>query len=161
NARLPLDVRVRSVEEAPLGFNARFDARSRTYHYVFIRRESALWRNYYYLVRAELDIAAMRRALKELIGEKNFTTFATSRDDSRTKLCYVSRAELIETPPLLTLSITADHFLHHMVRSVAGTSLEIGRGKPWDMARIIAERSPAAAGPTLPPHALYLVHVGY
>jgi tRNA pseudouridine38-40 synthase len=71
------------------------------------------------------------------------------------------KAELIETPPLVTLAVTADHFLHHMVRSLAGTALEIGRGKRLDMAGIIAGRDSARAGPTLPPHALYLMHVGY
>ncbi|MDD4858258.1 MAG: tRNA pseudouridine(38-40) synthase TruA [Candidatus Krumholzibacteria bacterium] len=161
NARLPKDVRVRSVDEAPPRFNARFDAKSRTYHYVFIGRPTALWRNYYYLVTVSLDLAAMRRALAELIGEKDFTAFASSRDDSTTKRCRVIKAELIETPPLVTLAVTADHFLHHMVRSIAGTVLEIGKGKPKDMAGIIAGRDPAPAGPTLPPHALYLMQVGY
>jgi len=161
NARLPVDIRVRSVEEVPGGFNARFDAKSRTYHYIFITRATALWRNYYYLVTATLDLPAMRRALAELRGEHDFTTFAASGDDSRTKRCVVSKAELLETPPLLALEITADRFLHHMVRSIAGTALEIGRGKPWNMAEIVAARDPAAAGPTLPPHALYLMHVRY
>jgi tRNA pseudouridine38-40 synthase len=161
NARLPMDVRVRSVEEATPRFNARFDAKSRRYHYVFIGRPTALWRNYYYLVMGGLDLAAMRRALAELIGEKDFAAFASSRDDSATKRCRVMKAELIETPPLVTLAVTADHFLHHMVRSLAGTALEIGRGKRLDMAGIIAGRDSARAGPTLPPHALYLMHVGY
>ncbi len=161
NARLPVDIRVRSVEEAPGGFNARFDATSRTYHYIFITRATALWRNYYHLVTAALDVPAMRRALAELRGEHDFTTFAASGDDSRTKRCVVSKAELIETPPLLAIEITADHFLRHMVRSLAGTALEIGRGKPWNMTEIVAARDPAAAGPTLPPHALYLMHVRY
>ncbi|MGD1047693.1 MAG: tRNA pseudouridine(38-40) synthase TruA [Candidatus Krumholzibacteriaceae bacterium] len=161
NARLPADIRVRSVEEAPGGFNARFDAKSRTYRYIFITRATALWRNYYHLVTAALDLPAMRRALAELAGERDFTTFATSRDDSRTKRCIVSKADLLETPPLIAIEITADHFLHHMVRSIAGTALEIGRGKPWSMPEIIAARDPAAAGPTLPPHALYLMHVRY
>jgi tRNA pseudouridine38-40 synthase len=161
NARLPEDIRVRGVEEAPGGFNARFDAKSRTYHYIFITRATALWRNYYYLVTAALDLPAMRRGLAELRGEHDFKTFASSRDDSLTKRCIVSKAELLETPPLVAIEITADHFLHHMVRSIAGTALEIGRGKPWNMTEIVAARDPAAAGPTLPPHALYLMHVRY
>jgi tRNA pseudouridine38-40 synthase len=161
NARLPGDVRVRSAEEAPRRFNARFDARSRTYHYIFIRRQTALWRNYYYFVKADLDLAAMRGALGQLVGERDFTTFASSQDDSPVKRCSVTRAELVESPPLLTLAVTADHFLHHMVRSVAGTVLEIGRGKPWRMSEIIDARDSARAGATLPPYALYLMHVAY
>jgi tRNA pseudouridine38-40 synthase len=161
NARLPEDIRIRNAEEAPRGFNARFDAKSRTYHYILIRRPTALWRRYYYLVTAELDLAAMRRAAGELVGEGDFTAFASSRDDSATKRCRVMQAGVIETPPLVTIAVTADHFLHHMVRSIAGTVLEIGRGKRRDMAEILAGLDSAPGGPTLPPHALYLMHVGY
>jgi tRNA pseudouridine38-40 synthase len=161
NARLPEDVRVKSLEEASPRFNARFDAKSRTYHYIFIRRPTALWRNHYYLVTAALDVAAMRKALGELVGEKDYSTFASSRDDSPVKRCRVIRAELVEAPPLLTLAVTADHFLHHMMRSIAGTVLEIGRGKPWSMSEIIAAHDSSRAGATLSPHALYLMHVGY
>jgi len=161
NARLPKDVRVRRLEEAPPRFNARHDAKSRTFHYILIRRPTALWRNYYYLVTAGLDIAAMRGALGELRGERDFTTFATSQDDSPVKVCRVIRAELVESPPLVTFAVTADHFLHHMMRSIAGTVLEIGRGKPWSMSGIIAARDSSRSGATLPPYALYLMHVGY
>ena len=161
NAKLPEDVRIRSVEEASLTFSARFDAKSRTYHYLFIRRPTALWRRYYYLVTGQLDIGAMRRALSELLGEKDFTAFASADDASATKRCSVKRAELTEEPPLITIAVTADHFLHHMVRSVAGTVLEIGRGKPWSMADIIEARGRLRSGPTLPPHGLYLINVTY
>jgi tRNA pseudouridine38-40 synthase len=161
NGWLPWDIRVRSVEEAPGGFNARFDAKSRTYHYIFIRRPTALWRNCYYLATADLDLRAMRGALGVLIGERDFTTFTTADDRSRTKRCNMTRAELVETPPLLALTLTADHFLHHMVRAIAGTVLEIGRGKPWNMADILAARDSSRAGQTLPPHALYLMSVRY
>jgi tRNA pseudouridine38-40 synthase len=161
NGWLPKDIRIRSVEEAPGGFNARFDAKSRTYHYIFIRRETALWRNYYCYVKGDLDLRAMRLALADLVGEKDFTTFTTADDGSRTKRCDVTRAELLETPPLLTLSLTADRFLHHMVRSIAGTLLDFGRGKPLSMADIVAARDSSRAGQTLPPHALYLIAVRY
>jgi tRNA pseudouridine38-40 synthase len=161
NARLPEDARILSAEEAAPSFNARFDAKSRTYHYLFIRRRTALWRNYYYVVTGGLDIPAMRLGLSELLGEKDFTAFASAEDTSSTKRCTVIRAELIEAPPLVALTLTADHFLHHMVRSVAGTILEIGLGKPWSMREIIEAARRSKSGPTLPPHALYLMNVTY
>lgn len=161
NGWLPRDIRVRSVEEAPASFNARHDARSRTYHYIFIRRETALWRNCYYFVKGDLDLRAMRRALADLAGEHDFTTFTTAEDGSTNKRCNVTGAELVETPPLLTLELTADHFLHHMVRSIAGTLLDFGRGKPLSMDEIVAARDSSRAGQTLPPHALYLMSVRY
>jgi tRNA pseudouridine38-40 synthase len=161
NARLPGDIRVKRVEQASPRFNARFDAKSRTYHYLFIRRPTAIWRRHFYLVTAGLDVTAMRAALGEVVGEKDFTTFASSRDDSPVKVCRVIRVELFEAPPLMTLSVTADHFLHHMMRSIAGTVLEIGRGRSRSMGEIIAARDSSRAGATLPPYALYLMQVGY
>jgi tRNA pseudouridine38-40 synthase len=161
NGWLPRDIRIRSAEEAPASFNARFDAKSRTYHYLFIRRETALWRSRYCFVKGNLDLHAMRRALADLVGEKDFTTFTTADDGSRTKRCDLLKAELVETPPLLTLSLTADHFLHRMVRSIAGTLLDFGRGKPLSMAEIVAARDSSRAGQTLPPHALYMISVRY
>jgi tRNA pseudouridine38-40 synthase len=161
NARLPFDIRVRSCVEAPPAFNARFEAKSRTYHYIFIRRQTALWRRYYYVVAGGLDTRAMRRSLAGLLGEKDFTTFSSAEDDITTKRCTMIRAELIESPPLVVLSLTADHFLNRMVRSIAGTVLEIGRGKPWSMEEIVTARDRSRAGPTLPPHALYLMGVTY
>jgi tRNA pseudouridine38-40 synthase len=161
NAKLPSDIVVRQVEEASPFFNARFDAKSRTYHYIFIRRRTALWKRYFYLTACGLDLRAMRRALREIIGEKDFTSFASTADTCGAKRCNVIRAELIDSPPLLVLAVTADHFLHNMVRTLAGTTLEIGKGKPWSMTGIIDARNRSNSGPTLPPHALYLMEVKY
>jgi tRNA pseudouridine38-40 synthase len=160
NAVLPFDVRIRQCEEAAPRFNARFDAKRREYHYIFIRRQTALWRNYYYAVTGALDTVAMRRSLAGLLGEKDFAAFA-SVEKATTTRCNMLKAELIEAPPLVVLSLTADHFLHHMVRSIAGTVLTIGRGKPLSMGAIIDARDRSKAGPTLPPHALYLAKVTY
>ena len=96
NAVLPRDVIVRAAEEVPLSFNARFDARSRTYRYIFIRRSTALWRRYFYCYRGELDISAMRRAMKLLPGERDFSSFCSSADSCRTKRCRVMQVDLVE-----------------------------------------------------------------
>jgi tRNA pseudouridine38-40 synthase len=161
NARLPADIIVRSIEEVDLHFNARRDAKSRTYQYIFIRRPTALWRRYYRIVRGEMDLKAMRRELVEIRGERDFTSFASADDEYDDKRCRVIGAALIDIPPLLILEIEADHFLHHMVRTIAGTILEIGKGKPWRMGEIIEARDRSRAGPTLPPNALYLKGVSY
>lgn len=160
NAKLPRDVRVRRVEEAPLSFNARFDARSRTYSYIFIRKATALWRRYYLAVEEDIDVGAMRGAAAKLKGRKDFASFASAGDNPST-ICRMIEAQMIETGPLLTLTLKADHFLYHMVRTVAGTLLEIGKGKPLDMDAIIAACDRRQAGPTLAPQALYLMRVEY
>jgi tRNA pseudouridine38-40 synthase len=161
NAHLPPDIIVRELAEVGVHFNARYDARSRTYQYIFVRRPTALWRRYYCTVAEPLDLGAMRRGLGALIGDHDFTSFASAEDECPTARCGVIRAELIELAPLLVLEIEADHFLHHMVRTIAGTILEIGRGKPLRIAEILEARDRAGAGPTLPPHALYLKRVSY
>jgi len=161
NAKLPHDVRVRGIEEVPLSFNARFDARSKTYRYIVTRRPTPLWRRNFHYYGGELDIQAMRWAARELVGEHDFSSFSSSADSSGTKVCRVMTTELVEAPPLLSFDITADHFLHTMVRSIAGTLIEIGAGKPRDIKHIIEQRDRRAAGPTLPPNGLYLVEVRY
>ncbi len=161
NAKLPRDIRVKSVTEAALAFNARFDARSRAYRYIITRRPTSLWRRYFHYYGGELDVGAMRAAVRKLAGERDFSSFCSSADSSRTKVCRIVTADLAEAPPLLVFDITADHFLHTMVRSIAGTLIEIGAGKPWDMEQILAGRERRLAGPTLPPHGLYLMEVRY
>jgi tRNA pseudouridine38-40 synthase len=161
NARLPLDVHIRRSEEVPIAFNARFDAKKRTYQYYFIRRPTALWRGRFYHIRGDFDTGAMRKALHALLGDQDFTSFALSADTDKTNLCNIMQAELNDVPPILTLTITADRFLHNMVRAIAGTILEIGRGKSLEINEVIAARDRSAAGPNLPPHALYLVRVAY
>jgi len=161
NAKLPRDVWVRNIEEVPLSFNARFDARSRTYRYIVTKRPTPLWRRHFHYYGGELDIRAMRRAARELVGEHDFSSFCSSADSSGTKICRVMATELVEAPPLISFDITADHFLHTMVRSIAGTLIEIGAGKPWKMREIVERRDRGAAGPTFPPNGLYLVEVRY
>lgn len=162
--KLPPDVVVRSVEEVPLSFNARYDARSRRYHYIFIDRPSALWRNYYHELPKGIDaeaIDAMREQLRALRGEHDFAAFAASGSKVKSTVCSILRAEIIENRPLVTLSVTADRFLYNMMRSVAGTVLRAGTGRNVSIADILASGDRSAAGPTLPPGALYLMEIKY
>jgi tRNA pseudouridine38-40 synthase len=160
NGNLPRDIRVKKAEEVSPGFNARYDAYSRTYHYIFLRKETALWRNYFYPVAIDLDLRAMRRASAELVGKKNFTSLVTS-SDGRDNVCRVISCSLISQPPLLTVAITADRFLYNMVRCAAGTLFDIGRGKGEGMKEVLEARDRRAAGSNLPPQALYLMNVSY
>ncbi len=128
NAKLPRDIAVRSVEEVPLSFSARFDALSRTYSYIFILKRTALWNRYYYPVRGGLDTDAMRRSLRALEGEHDFSSFANAGDDAGT-ICRMIRTGVERSDPLVTISVTADHFLYKMVRNIAGTVLRVGTGR--------------------------------
>ncbi|MBN1884005.1 MAG: tRNA pseudouridine(38-40) synthase TruA [Candidatus Krumholzibacteriota bacterium] len=158
---LPPAILVKAVEEVPPGFHARYDARERSYEYLFITRPTALWRGRTYNAGGPLDVGAMRAALRPLIGEHDFASFAAAGCAARTTRCRVIRANVSTPGPLVVLELTADRFLHNMVRILAGTLLDAGRGKPVDTAAILDARDREAAGPTLPPRALYLVEVRY
>jgi len=160
NGHLPPDILIRDVEEVPLSFHSRYDARWKTYNYIFILKKTALWRGFYLQAAGDLNIDAMRNALSRITGEKDFASFASS-SDVKTTNCRMISASLNLQPPLLTISLKADRFLYNMVRTIAGTVLEIGMGKDYDVDKIINARNRALAGPKLPPHALYLMEVVY
>ncbi|MBN2071751.1 MAG: tRNA pseudouridine(38-40) synthase TruA [Candidatus Krumholzibacteriota bacterium] len=160
NAKLPRSILIKDIEEADPAFNARYDARSRSYRYIFITRPTAIWNDCYYYTGDQPDIELMKRAVKRLVGYHDFASFATS-GDSRSTWCRIMRAELIENEPLLTLHLKADRFLYNMVRTIAGTIMEIGRGKDLDIVKILEARDRRVAGPTLPPYALYFMEIEY
>jgi tRNA pseudouridine38-40 synthase len=162
--KLPRDIVVRTVEEVPLSFSARYDARSRRYHYIFIDRPTALWRRYYYEVPKGFSpegIDAMNEQLRAIRGEHDFAPFAASGSNVKTTVCNIIRAEILVNSPLVTLSVTADRFLYNMMRSIAGSVLKAGTGGDVSIADIFASGDRSAAGPTLPPGALYLMGIKY
>ena len=161
--KLPRDIVVRAVEEVPLSFSARYDARSRRYHYIFIDRPTALWRNYYHEVPEGFrpqDIDAMNEQLRALRGVHDFAPFAAAGSNARTTICNIMRAEIIENRPLVTLSVTADRFLYNMMRSIAGSVLRAGHGRERICSRYTRLGGPLArwARP-FPPGALYLMEI--
>jgi tRNA pseudouridine38-40 synthase len=163
SSHLPKDVCIRGLEEAPLAFNARFSAVARRYSF-FVRTEpTALWRRFVHVIRYVPDVGAMRRALQYLLGEKDFASFAVFGKEPKPSQCWIRRVDIQECGSVIGFHIEADHFLHKMVRTMVGTLLEVGRGRisPEQIEDIICKKDRAAAGPTLPPHGLFLVEVVY
>ena len=161
---LPSDCSVREAAVVPNGFSARFDARERTYIYAVLNRlrPSALLVRYASFVSQRLDLDAMRAAAGDLIGERDFRSFAAVSAEERT-VRELRRIELRRAGDLVRIEVAADGFLHHMVRSIVGTLIECGTGRrePSDLDRVLAARDRAAAGPTAPPQGLYLAGVRY
>jgi tRNA pseudouridine38-40 synthase len=160
NGHLPHDIIIRDAVEVPLSFNARHDARSKTYNYILILKKTALWKGFYLQVKRDLNIDTMRLALSRITGERDFASFA-SVSDVKTTNCRIISTSLRLQSPLLIISLKADRFLYNMVRTIAGTVLEIGKGRDYDVDKIIDARDRSLAGPNLPPHALYLMKVEY
>ena len=179
NARLPEDVRVRSAEERPAGFHARFSAIGKTYRYRLRTgpHEDPFDCRFAWHVPQRLVVPEMARALEAIEGRHDFCAFQAAGSDVKTTVRAVTHAGLRPVvagpgwpfvPPdaaggLLEVEISADGFLRHMVRTIVGTLVEIGRGRrpASDMARVIGSRDRAQAGPTAPPHGLFLVGVEY
>jgi len=161
---LPSDASVREAAVVSDGFSARFDARERTYVYVILNRPrpSALLVRYAHVLAAPLDLDAMRAAAADLVGERDFRSFATVPAQERT-VRDLRRVEFSRAGDLVRIEVAADGFLHHMVRTIVGTLIECGWGRraPQELGRILAARDRAAAGPTAPPQGLYLAGVRY
>jgi tRNA pseudouridine38-40 synthase len=161
---LPSDCSVREAAAVADDFSARFDARERTYVYAILDRPrpSALLVRYAHFVAQPLDLDAMRSAAPELIGERDFRSFAAASPQDRT-IRELRRIEIRRAGELVRIEVAADGFLHHMVRTIVGTLIECGtcRRQPSDLGRVLEARDRAAAGPTAPPQGLYLAGVRY
>ena len=128
NAVLPTDIAVREVDEVPRDFHPRYDARSRRYRYTMYRGpvRCPLARRYSLYSAAPLDVGAMRQAAQYLVGEHDFASFGQP-PQGKVTVRRVLGAEWSEDPPWLTFDIEANAFLYHMVRSIVGTLLQVGR----------------------------------
>jgi tRNA pseudouridine38-40 synthase len=165
NALLPPQVRVTDVRPAPAGFDARRSALGKRYLYVIDRAATAdpFLRRYAWHLPRPLDAGAMRQGLRHLLGKHDFTAFCAAAGRDRSPTCTVRSARVLTRRDRLAVLISADSFLHHMVRNIVGSLVEVGRGAraPGWMAEIREGRDRRRAGPTAPPHGLVLVRVLY
>jgi len=166
NAKLPPEVRVRSAEEVPASFHARFNATAKTYRYRLWNADvlDPFERAYAWHVPGALDVAAMSRAAYFVEGRHDFAAFQTvGGAGGPTERVIISSALTANRDGLLTYDVTGDGFLRHMVRAIVGSLTEVGRGRQraeW-ICDLIASRDRAQAGRTAPAHGLFLVRVDY
>ncbi len=165
NAHLPADIRVLGADEVPERFHPRFDALARAYRYEILNRPapSALLRHRAYHVPEPLDVEAMQRALAAFLGRHDFAAYHGVGSNPKTTTCTVLDAAWQRSGDRVTLTITADRFLRHMVRILVGTLVRVGTGRLPVAApgEFLADPTSRRAGPTAPPHGLYLVRVHY
>jgi tRNA pseudouridine38-40 synthase len=169
NAILPDDVWVRDARAVPASFHPRFDAVARTYLYrigLDDEARSPFLRRWCWCLRAELDRELLDQAAAVLVGGHSFAAFAKAGQPERGTRCAI-RSTLWEpwNGLGLTFTVTADRYLHHMVRYLVGTMVDIGRGvRPLADLALMLENGPAPGRETSPPapaRGLFLAAVEY
>ena len=165
NSYLPPDIRVLAVAEAPSGFDARRAAVSKRYLYLIDGRPvpNPLLRRYAWHVAHPLDAKAMALGLRALRGKHDFSAFCAAAGKGRTTTCTLLSGRLLRRRGVVAVFLSADSFLHHMVRNVVGSLVEIGRGSrgPEWTAELLLGRDRTRGGPTAPAHGLTLLRVTY
>ena len=156
-------VSVLGCEIVPDDFNARFSCVARHYKYVVLNRGAppVLDKNRVWWVPRKLNVPAMRRAAKKLIGHHDFTSFRASECQAHSPIKTLDECRITRRGDVIVFEFSARSFLHHMVRNMVGTLVEIGLGKPYDIDQIFAAKNRSAAGPTAPASGLYFIQADY
>ena len=158
-----LPVSVLSCESVDDDFNARFDCVARHYKYVVLNRGASpvLQRDRVYWVPRKLNVDAMRMSAQKLLGNHDFTSFRASECQAKSPVKTLDRIEIIQSGDEIIFEFSARSFLHHMVRNIVGTLIEIGLGKTYDIDAVLAAKNRSAAGPTAPASGLYFIRADY
>jgi len=159
NALLPPDIALNWAVDVDGTFDARRSALARSYRYCILHRATrpALLRDRVCWVRTPLDVAAMHEAAQCLVGEHDFSAFRSAECQAVTARRRIDSISVTVDGALVTIEVTANAFLHHMVRNIAGTLLELGtKGHaPGRVAETLASRDRTRAGITAPACGLY------
>jgi tRNA pseudouridine38-40 synthase len=165
NAGLPPDIRVTAVADERPGFHARRQAWGKRYAYLIDNGAVAdpLRRRIAWHVPWPLDVAAMRLSLVDLRGRHDFSAFCAAPGRHVAPECRLRSAHVIRRKQQVAVLLSADRFLHHMVRNIVGSVVTVGRGarEPTWLGQVLAGRDRRRAGPTAPAHGLVLVRVLY
>lgn len=161
NQRLPEDIRIQKSEEAALDFHPRHCDSRKTYEYRITRGEfpDPTKRLYSYFTYHTLDVGKMRQAAGYLVGEHDFKSFCSVKAVVESTVRTVYAVDVEEQGADIVIRVSGNGFLYNMVRIIAGTLMEVGKGKllPERIPDILNACDREAAGPTAPAHGLMLV----
>lgn len=161
NHELPQDIRVVESREVALNFHPRHCDTEKTYEYRIVNRQTMdpTRRLYACHFSMPLDIGVMNDAAHYLAGEHDFTSFCNVESQAVSHVRRIKDIHVTRNGDEVVISVTGNGFLYNMVRIIAGTLMQIGRGKggPSEMKSILDKKNRAAAGPTAPPEGLFLM----
>lgn len=165
NTQLPDDIRVHWAKEVPSSFHARFSALGRVYRYIIYPtqvRPAHLAKNVT-CTRYKLDVSKMQQAADTLVGEHDFSSFRSSQCQAASPVRNIEYMRFSQSGALIVLEVMGNAFLHHMVRNLVGTLIDIGRGaKPVEWAaELLVLRDRTKASPTALPWGLYFTKALY
>ena len=164
NALLPDDIVVKKIRKVPADFHSRFQAKSKVYSYRILNRTypAAIQRQTAYHCYFPLDVKLMQQEAKVLLGRHNFRAFAAS-SSRKNPVKTVKMIEVRKSGDYIDIKIEADGFLYNMVRNIAGTLIEAGRGKlpSGSIKKILKSLNRKSAGPRAPAAGLCLLKVKY
>jgi tRNA pseudouridine38-40 synthase len=163
NACLPEDIRIKLTEVVDMNFHARYSAKQRSYHYYIYQGYTALMRRFSWQVFQKFSAILLNDCAGALVGDHDFSSFSRVNVDSNHKRCIVFSSEWSIEPPVYVYKITANRFLHGMVRTIVGTMMDVAFGKSSVEAfeQIFRDRDRTKAGQAVPAKGLVLEEVIY
>ncbi len=165
NSQLKGSIRVKQAEEVDENFHSRYHCHKKTYAYFIENSQqgTAVYRNITYHIPELLDVQKMQEAANYLVGEHDFSSFKSSGTSSKSSVRTIYSAQVLKEQDRVIVMLTGNGFLYNMVRIIAGTLVDIGKGerKPEEMKEILEAKNRQMAGKTLPPQGLFLMQVDY
>lgn len=165
NCHLPQDIVIRSAQERPLDFHARYSARGKWYRYTLYLDEvrSPLAARTAWHLRGDLELTLMRKAAAQIVGEHDFQAFRSSSCAAKTTIREIFQVEINAQGNNIFIDFRGSGFLKNMVRMLVGTLVEIGQGRRpvEDMRKLLAGDVQVRCGVNAPAHGLCLNEVWY
>lgn len=165
NSHLPAGVAVLWAKEVTSAFHARFSAITRSYQYILVNHavRPALESGRVGWYHAQLDHQLMQQAAELLLGEHDFSAFRAAECQAHSPIRHLQYIQVTRTGRYIRFALTANAFLHHMVRNVVGSLIWVGQGKrpPEWLGEVLRNTDRHAAGPTASAAGLYLSRVAY
>ena len=162
---LPDDIVIVKGEDVSNDFHVRYDVLNKTYEYRILnsRMRNPLLRHYTEFIYEELDVEKMREASKHFIGEHDFKAFCSTETEVKSTVREIYSIKVDKSGDIITISVNGNGFLYNMIRIIAGTLIEVGKGKfePNKIISMIESKDRRKAGITAGPSGLCLMCINY